>query len=262
VTLTQAALGVPGVARACSTDASPLSASVEHSWCLGCGQKESRTSVVSCDARVTPRAADGGALKPDFRPLEHRLRGLYLGLWKSSEAGRAKAKSADVQKLRDDVDTPITALPELAKEAAERMGDVGAAPAPARVGADNGGGPTVVRRARGGGIFKRIRISLDGLDGFGPLQVELPNLRSLLRRAWDAVNARVDENLGWDALGILVVGLAIAVGSGLSTEYAGKVIGGPWDYMKLFLWGFATNLLVSTSAKGLDAIGVVRAARQ
>jgi hypothetical protein len=207
--------------------------------------------------------ADDGTLKPDFGPLEHRLRRLYFGLWKSTEAGAAKAKSADVQKLRDDVDTVIAALPELAKEAAERMEDVGAAPAPAPAGADtrDGGGPIVARRARGG-IFNRIRISLDGFLGVGDLQVELPTLRSLLRRAWDRVNARVDENIGWDALGILVVGLAIAVGSGLSSEYAGKVIGGPWDYVKLFLWGFATNLLVTTFAKGLDAIGVLRAARQ
>lgn len=81
---------------------------------------------------------------------------------------------------------------------------------------------------------------------------------------WARVDGFVDAHLGgWWTLGLLLLAFGIAVSTGLSTEYAGKAFGTSlWDYVKLFLWGVATKLILDGIVKSLDAIGVPRLLRR
>jgi hypothetical protein len=111
---------------------------------------------------------------------------------------------------------------------------------------------TSPRAGRGLGLLILLLVASLFFAGVTPLWLFLATVAAL---------AALDARYGWDSLLLLLVGLVIAVASGLSTEYAGKVIGGPWDYLKLFISGFTTKVLLDTFVGAIDAVGVLRTAR-
>jgi len=216
--------------------------------------------------------SENGNLKPNFVPLEESLRTLYLQLWHNVDAKNAKTVLADLaNKLAADVAAARADLPDLAAVGAEIPVRPPAEPQPPRkprgFGARAGRGTAF---GYGGSGLSAVALLSALWNWLGSVLSALWGslvrmLRAALRMFWHAVrtlDSAVDGSIGWDALSLLIVAIVVAVASGLSTEYAGKVIGGPWDYLKLFLWGFGTKVLFDGIVGGLDAIGVLRDVRR
>ena len=255
-------------------------------------QREAVTKAIASAAiwqarenEISQAQADIDTVKePDeeLQGLAEALLGLYQGLWHHIDVDQAAAASYGntLDELRGRIDAAITAVPK--RERRRRTGTRQAGRSTADAFRDvlssaasylpSGMGPTA--GAPGGGFVVAVREALFALAGavlgavFGAftwlLSWLITAVARLSRWLWSRIDGLVDAHLGgWWTLGLLLFAFAIAIGTGLSTEYAGKAFGTSWwDYVKLFLWGVATKLVLDGVVKGLDAIGVPRLLRR
>jgi hypothetical protein len=222
--------------------------------------------------------------------LADDLLGFYRGLWNHTDVTEAANEDYGdaLRELRGKIDDAVSEVPKRERRRRARTrpngrptvdadrgrvsyGPSGAEPTGAGAPSLGAGGALLgTLLAVAGGV---LRAAWNGVTGGLRWLIEadqhLSNwiwtrIKSLSEWIWSRIDGFVDKHLGgWWTLGLLLVAFAVAIFTGLSTEYAGKAFGTSlWDYVKLFLWGVATKLVLDGVVKGLDAIGVPRLLRR
>ena len=210
--------------------------------------------------------------------LADNLLAFYRGLWNHIDVTEAADDDYGdaLRELRSKIDDAVSAVPKRERRRRarprpadrvnwdvrylRRYGPSGAEPpvagAPSRRG---GGGVLGILLALVGGVVGAAWLGVTA--GLGWLIEADARLSDWI---WSRIDGFVDKHLGgWWTLALLAFAFAVALATGLSTEYAGKAFGTSlWDYVKLFLWGVATKLVLDGVVKGLDAIGVPRLLRR
>jgi hypothetical protein len=207
----------------------------------------------------------GDARKPnkpntELDKLEHELHALYTDLWERTLVSETEAVGKSLADLRDRI-TLATTPERAAAEHEESWMD------PDRAGRAGGRISTHTNRMR----LERRRIrerastsrSASGVRwNFGWILRLLLMAAALVatvslaasKRAWRGIDAFVEEWLGgWRIVGLLILVSAGNVAVALSTDYAGKVFGSGWDYLKLAGVGFGATFVGSEVIKRFDS---------
>jgi hypothetical protein len=73
---------------------------------------------------------------------------------------------------------------------------------------------------------------------------------------------RLAQKRDWTRWLLIAAAVAVALVTGLNSLYVGKGFGTTWDYINLFVWGVTTKLIFDLVVNGLNALNLVRVARQ
>jgi hypothetical protein len=206
--------------------------------------------------------------------LADNLLAFYRGLWNHIDVTEAADDDYGdaLRELRSKIDDAVSAVPKRERRRRARRRPTARAPwdvrdytryGPSGAEPPGTGAPS---RAVAGGVLGILLALVGGVVGAawhgvtGGLGWLIDAGARLSERIWSRIDGFVDKHLGgWWTLALVLFAFAVAIATGLSTEYAGKPFGTSlWDYVKLFLWGVATKLVLDGVVKGLDAIGIPR----